>query len=137
MQNVGSSRPICVWKCKSALPNEEALINSIAAANPGAIANSCIEEGGSWEFMDLAVAALRARDTRWGYNCKRGDCNDPSIDVVDYFWGIGDGQESTDVYLIDIIGAVCPDGDQSPAWIDQTDATHEEGSVGRWIFPRP
>ena len=83
------------------------------------------------------MAALRARDTRWGYNCKRGDCNDPSIDVVDYFWGIGDGQESTDVYLIDIIGAVCPDGDQSPAWIDQTDATHEEGSVGRWIFPRP
>ena len=118
------------------LPNEEALINSIAAANPGALANSCIEEGGSWEFMDLAVAALRARDTRWGYNCKRGDCNDPSIDVVDYFWGIGDGQESTDVYLIDIISAVCPGGNQSPAWIDQTQTTADEGTVGRWIYPR-
>ena len=118
------------------LPNEEALINSIAAANPGALADSCIEEGGRWEFMDLAVAALRARDTRWGYNCKRGDCNDPSIDVVDYFWGIGDGHESTDVYLIDIISAVCPGGNQSPAWIDQTQATADEGTVGRWIYPR-
>jgi hypothetical protein len=118
------------------LPNEAALINSIAAANPGAIANSCIEEGGSWEFMDLAVAALRARDTRWGYNCKRGNCNDPSIDVVDYFWGIGDGQQSTNVYLIDIISAVCPGGNQSPAWIDQTQATADEGTVGRWIYPR-
>ena len=118
------------------LPNEEDLIIAIADANPNAIANSCIEEGGSWEFMDLAVAALRARDTRWGYNCKRGDCNDLSVDVVDYFWGIGDGQGSTDVYLIDIISAVCPGGSQAPAWIDQTQVTLDEGTVGRWIYPR-
>ena len=119
------------------LPDREQLINDLAASNPQALGDSCIEEGGTWEFMDEAVRLLRLEDTRWGYNCKRGNCNDPSIDVIDYFWGIGDGQESTDVYLIDIIGAVCPDGDQSPAWIDQTDVTHEEGTVGRWIFPRP
>ncbi len=121
---------------KLPLPNESALINSIAASNPNALANSCIEEGGRWEFMDLAVAALRARDTRWGYNCKRGDCHEPSIDVVDYFWGVGDGQGSTDVYLIDIISAVCPGGNQSPAWIDQTQVTADQGTIGRWIYPR-
>ena len=56
--------------------------------------------------MDLAVAALRARDTRWGYNCKRGNCNDLSIDVVTYFYGAGDGRYSPDVYLIDIIRGI-------------------------------
>ena len=119
------------------LPNEEALIVQLAATNPDALADSCIEEGGSWEFMDLAVTALRAKDTRWGYNCKRGDCSDPSIDVVDYFWGNGEAQGSTNVYLVDIISAVCPGGAQSPAWIDQTQTTLDEGTVGRWIYPRP
>ena len=119
------------------LPNQEALILSLGASNPGAILNSCIEEGGSWQFMDLAVASLRATDTRWGYNCKRGDCNDPSVDVVDYFWGVGDGVESTEVYLIDIISAVCPGGNQSASWTDQTQATADSGTIGRWLYPRP
>ena len=122
------------------LPNEQGIIFAIAAANPGAIANSCIDEGGSWLFMDLAVAALRATDTRWGYNCKRGDCGDPSVDVVNYFYGIGSeaaSQGSTEVYLIDIIGAVCPGGNQGPSWTDQTQATADAGAIGRWIYPRP
>ena len=119
------------------LPNQAALVEQIAQENPGALANSCIEEGGSWLFMDLVVVALRATDTRWGYNCKRGNRNDPSIDVVAYFHGIGDGQQSTQVYLIDVINAVCPGGNQAPDWIDQTQATADEGSIGRFIFPRP
>ena len=57
--------------------------------------------------------------------------------MVDYFYGIGDGQHSTEVYLIDIISAVCPGGDQSPSWTDQTQATAESGTIGRWIYPRP
>lgn len=122
---------------KLPLPDQSALIFSVANANPGALANSCIEEGGSWLFMDLAVAALRATDTRWGYNCKRGNCNDPSVDVVDYFFGIGDGQQSSEVYLIDIISAVCPGGNQTPSWTDQTEATADEGTIGRFVYPRP
>ena len=114
------------------LPDESAVINAVAAANPGALANSCVPEGGSWQFMDLAVAALRARDTRWGYNCKRGDCNDPSVDVVNYFYGSGSGDQSAEVYIIDIIGAVCPSGNQSPSWTNQTGT-----GLGRWIYPRP
>ena len=114
------------------LPNESAVIDAVAAANPGALANSCVHEGGSWEFMDLAVEALRARDTRWGYNCKRGNCDDPSIDVVNYFYGSGNGDHSAEVYIIDIIGAVCPSGNQSPSWTNQTGT-----GLGRWIYPRP
>ena len=136
-QNPGPRTPDPPPGNKLPLPNEATLITAVANANPDALANSCIEEGGTWEFMDLAVAALRAKDNRWGYNCKRGDCSQPSTDVVDYFWGIGGGQNSTDVYLIDIISSVCPGGNQSPTWIDQTDATVEEGTVGRWIYPRP
>ena len=114
------------------LPDESGVIDAVAAANPGALANSCVHEGGSWQFMDLAVAALRAKDTRWGYNCKRGDCNDPSIDVVNYFYGSGSGDHSSQVYIIDIIGAVCPSGNQSPSWTDQTGT-----GLGRWVYPRP
>ena len=122
---------------KLPLPNQAALIQQVAATNPGALANSCIEETGDWTFMDLSVAALRATDTRWAYNCKRGDCNATSIDVVTYFYGIGDGNGSTDVYLIDIISKACPGGSQEPSWVDQTNATADAGAIGRGIFPRP
>ena len=40
--------------------------------------------GGSWQFMDQVVDTLRTYDTRWGYNGKRGNANDPSKDVVTY-----------------------------------------------------
>ena len=66
------------------LPNMEALVNQVAAENPGALANSCQNAGGSWEFMDLVVDRLRKTDGRWGFNCKRADCGDISQDVVDY-----------------------------------------------------
>ena len=87
--------------------------------------------------MQQRLAALRATDTRWGFNCKRGFCGEISEDVVDYFHGVGDGQGSTQVYLIDIISAVCSGGSQAPSWQDQTQATEDEGAVGRWIYPRP
>lgn len=119
------------------LPYEEQLIIAVANANPGALANSCVHEGGTWTFMDLAVEALRGRDTRWGYNCKRGDCNDPSIDVVSYFWGVGSGDQSIDVYLVDIISAVCPAGNAGPSWTDVTQATINAGTTGGFIYPRP
>jgi hypothetical protein len=115
------------------LPDESAVIDAVAAANPGALANSCVHEGGTWEFMDLAVEALRNKDTRWGYNCKRGNCDDPSIDVVNYFYGSGNGDQSAEVYIIDIILAVCPSGSgAAPAWTNQTGT-----GLGRWIYPRP
>ena len=119
------------------VPDQEAIINALAVSHAAELGDSCIEEGGSWDFMDEAIRQLRLTDTRWGYNCKRGNCNEISIDIANYFWGIGDGIDSQEVYIIDIISAVCPDGNQGPSWQDQTGATHEEGAVGVWIYPRP
>jgi hypothetical protein len=106
-------------------------VDQIAAQYPGALRNSCQEHGGSWEFMDRVVDALRQYDTRWGYNGKRGNAGDPSMDVIDYHWGRGQSENSTEVYIIDIILSHCG-ANPSPAFIDQTQATRDAGTIGRW-----
>jgi hypothetical protein len=108
------------------------VVQAVARANPGALANSCQSHGGSWQFMDLVVDTLRTYDTRWGYNAKRGNVNDPSHDVVTYHHGSGPDQGSTAVYIIDVIGGHCG-SNPSPTWIDVTDVTFSSGTVGRWI----
>jgi hypothetical protein len=108
------------------------VVQAVARANPGALANSCQEHGGSWQFMDLVVDTLRTYDTRWGYNGKRGNANDPSMDVVTYHYGPGSDHNSTDVYIIDVIGGHCG-SNPSPGWGDVTDITRNSGTIGRWI----
>jgi len=118
---------------KLPLPDESALIRAVAAEFPESLDNSCIEDGGSWDFMDEVVRRLRLKDTRWAWNCKRGDCNHISVDVVDYHYGAGQSEGSDDVYIIDVILAVCPTGSgAAPAWINQTGL-----GAGAWIYPRP
>jgi hypothetical protein len=111
------------------------IVQEVAAQYPGALRNSCQDQGGTWEFMDRVVSRLRQVDTRWGYNCKRGNCGDISQDVVDYHYGPGPDQGSTDVYIIDIISGHCGSS-PSPAWVDQTEVTRRAGTIGRWAFPR-
>ena len=113
------------------LPDASATVARIASEHQDAFRNSCQDHGGSWEFMDLVVDELRRHDTRWGYNWKRGNVGDPSKDVIDYHWGRGDDEGSTEVYIIDIIGGHCG-GNPSPIWNDVTDATYNSGTVGRW-----
>jgi hypothetical protein len=108
------------------------VVQAVAAKYPNLLANSCQEHGGSWAFMDLVVDTLRTYDTRWGYNGKRGNSNDPSMDVIDYHHGPGPDQGSTAVYIIDIIGGHCG-SNPTPVWNDVTDATYNGGSIGRWI----
>ncbi len=107
------------------------VVQAVARANPGALANSCQSSGGSWQFMDQVVDTLRTYDTRWGYNGKRGNVNDPSHDVVAYNYGSGADAGSTDVYIIDIIGGHCG-ANPSPTWIDVTGVTLQSGTIGRW-----
>ena len=118
-------------------PNMSSVVQQVAAQHPGALANSCPHEGGNWEFLDRVVEALRAIDGRWGYNCKRGDCNSMSVDAIDYYRGSGNPNNSTNVAIIDIIGQVCgPGANPSPAWIDVTHETQQAGAIGRWKYPR-
>jgi hypothetical protein len=108
------------------------VVQAVARANPGLLANSCQDHGGSWQFLDLVVDTLRTYDTRWGYNGKRGNVNDPSHDVVTYHHGPGPDFGSTAVYIIDVIGGHCGPN-PSPTWGDVTDVTYNSGTVGRWI----
>ena len=105
------------------------IVEQVAAARPNALRNSCQDHGGSWEFMDALVRTLRTHDTRWGYNCKRGNCGDVSHDVVDYHWGGGNSEGSNEVYTIDVIGGHCG-SNPGPGWLN----TQPGGGPGssRW-----
>ena len=113
------------------LPNRFGVVNAAFAARPDLVRRSCQEHGGTWEFMDYLVDELRKEDNRWGYNGKRGNVNDPSQDVVDYHHGGGPSENSTAVYIIDIMLGHCG-STPAPAWIDQTSLTAQQGSIGRW-----
>ena len=107
------------------------VVQDVADEYPAALRNSCQEHGGSWEFMDLVVDRLRQIDTRWGYNCKRGNCGDPSMDVIDYNYGSERDEGTTNVYIIDIIGGHCG-SNPVPVWNDVTGVTASQGTIGRW-----
>jgi hypothetical protein len=109
----------------------EAIISAVAAERPDYLRNSCQDHGGSWQFLDTVVDRLREVDTRWGYNWKRGNVGDPSMDVIDYHWSGGADEGSIDVYIIDIIGGHCG---PTPyvTWNDVTAVTYNAGGIGRW-----
>jgi hypothetical protein len=99
-------------------PNMFHIVQQVVAANPGimSLRRSCQEEiwGGDhiagWEFLDKVIDALRAEDTRWGYNCKRGNCGDPSLDVIVYHYGPGADQGSPRIWAYDIVLRHCGAG---------------------------
>lgn len=118
-------------------PNHHGVVAAIAAQFPAALRNSCQEHGGTWEFMDRTVDALRAVDGRYGYNCKRGNCNDPSLDVASYYYGADTSVFEGDarVYIFDVIGGHCG-ANPSVIWNDVTDITFTSGTIGRVTYPR-
>jgi hypothetical protein len=122
----------------SSRPNDSDIPRALASQYGAALRHSCQPEGGSWEFMDRTVDALRARNGRYGYNAKRGNMNDPSLDVVSFYRGAdaNNFQGSTDVYIFDLIGGHCG-SNPSIIWNDVTDITYSSGTVGRTMYPRP
>jgi len=112
--------------------DQYAVIAAVDAANPGLIDQSCISAGGNWGFMDIVVNTLRASDPRWGYNCKRGNCDDPSHDAIFYYGGPGAPTNGASTgWIFDVINSLCPPGNASPSWQDQTGL-----GVGGFKFPR-
>lgn len=129
------------------LPDGWPIVQAVAAAHPDLLANSCQEASGTceqfgvcngtWQFLDKVVEELRKTDPRWGYNWKRGVVGDPSLDVVDYHHGPGESENSTDVYIIDVVVEHCG-ATPSAGWIDQTEDTLNQGEIGRWtLYPHP
>jgi hypothetical protein len=129
--------PLGAGETRKPRPNHSAVVRQMVSAFPHTLAQSCQESGGSWEFMDRAVDALRSVDGRYGYNCKRGNCGDPSLDVVSYYWAGGtDFQGSTQVYIFDLLAGHCGPT-PSLFWGDVTDITFSSGTVGKTMYPRP
>lgn len=96
------------------------IVQGVFAANPDLVARSCQRSGGTWELMDALVDALRAADTRFAYNGKRGNAADPSFDAVSYDYGaVAGGEGSTSVYIVDVIAGHCGVS-PSAAWQDVT-----------------
>lgn len=98
-----------------------AIVQAVFAAFPGYVATSCqTGPGGTWDLMDAIVDALRAADTRFAYNGKRGNTSDPSHDAISYdYAAVPGGEGSSTVYIVDVIAGHCGDNPQ-PAWNDVT-----------------
>jgi hypothetical protein len=99
----------------------------------GELLNSCVEHGGNNQWLFRTVQALRNVSTRWGLNWKRGNRGDMSQDIIDFHHGPGPDEDSTDVYIFDVIGGHCgnnPDAQMT----DVTQATRDAGTIGRWTL---
>jgi hypothetical protein len=105
------------------------VVSQMAAMFPGALRNSC----GNNEWLLRLVYQLQQIDTRWGLNWKRGNIGDLSQDVVTYHFGPGPDENSTDVYIIDVIFGHCG-GNPGPNWGDVTAETRHQGTIGRWTL---
>lgn len=130
--------PLGPGETRKPRPNDSAIVRQVAAAFPAAFQGSCQEHGGSWEFMDRVVDALRAKDGRYGYNAKRGNMNDPSMDVASYYYGpvTESIHGRVEVYIFDLISGHCGPT-PGPFWGDVTDITNSSGTIGRTMYPRP
>lgn len=103
-------------------PNEKATVDRVLA-RPGmaeALRRAC-RNNTDWTFPNAVVDELRKSDLRWGFFCRRGNCNDPSHDVIAYYCGPGKPFEGADAARgVDYIAASCynspSDGTPSIAW---------------------
>lgn len=124
-----------LWVPTVPAPDGSAIVDAYAAANPSQLANSCLDTGGTWDFMDGVVAALQAEDPRYGFNARRGNMDDPSEDAVSYYAGVLSEMAagSIEVYVFDIIGGHCGPN-PIPSW---QNVTTLGSSNARWLPTRP
>ena len=131
---VGDGRPCQI------MPSFLGVVSELARRQPFDIANSCRAFGGNEKFMEDVVAELRLRTgtNRFALNIKRGN-EGLSEDIVAYYYGPegSDMRNSTQVFIIDIIANHCNPANRSggaPFWLDQTQATADAGTIGRWTL---
>lgn len=94
------------------------VVEQAASQYRGDLLNSC----GNNTFMYRVLRALRAIDSRWGLNYKRGWTGDLSHDIVSYNPTDRPDNGESMVYLFDIISGHCGNN-PGPNWQDVTDET--------------
>jgi len=116
------------------LPNRLNVVQRVQARFPFEFVHSCPTEhrGDTNTFLFELVRELRREDSRWGLNWKRGNRGDMSQDIITYNYGSESDEDTTQVYIVDIMFGHC--GNPSPGWIDQTEVTRQNGTIGRWTL---
>ena len=107
-------------------PYGASVVQSVAAAYPGDLANSCATN--TWLFR--VVQALRQRDSRWGLNWKRMVVGDMSQDVVTYNFSAEPDEGTTNVYAFDVIVGHCG---HNPGW-NWLNITDPNGAGAKWTL---
>jgi hypothetical protein len=97
------------------LPDHFYVIAMVAAQHPDALANACSDRGGSREFMDRVVDALRLEDSRWGYSRESAMPGGVSPDVVVYNHSAGPDEGTANVHGVDILTDQCGTNPR-PTW---------------------
>src|SRR3989344_2950500 len=70
-------------------PNRLDVVQQTKTDMPEAFSRACKASGATTEFMDEVVSRLHAADPRFGWNGKRGNTNDLSLDAISYYYGSG------------------------------------------------
>jgi hypothetical protein len=105
-----------------------ATVFSVGAQHPGAVQASCLGSRNDISFPIEMLLVLRTQyDNRWGFNCIRGNCNDPAAKVLTYHWSPGPSEGSTDVYIFQVISGAC-----ALEVFDETAITFGSGTIGRY-----
>lgn len=117
------------------VPNRLSVLQETARDNPDAWSGKLNPDErecrADSRYLDLVVDNLRREDKRWGYNCKRGNCNDPSHDVIAYYFGQGQPYEGApQVMLVDMIQSTCAP-DARPNWL-VLEPNFGDGSGSGW-----
>lgn len=120
------------------VPNRLAVVERTAKENPAAWSGKLNPDEKSCRadsrFLDKVVENLRRESKRWGFNCKRGDCGNPSHDVIAYYFGPGEPYEGApQVMLVDMIVSSC-DRSARPGWLVLDFSPYGAGWTGKGIF---
>lgn len=86
------------------------LTKQVSDASPNLVATSCVAAYGQvgWGYLQAMVNALRARDTRWGFHCKLGNCGNISVDTIMYHATAGPEIQGTQGgWVVDLIFSEC------------------------------
>lgn len=115
-------------------PNLRHVVADLAAAYPQEWADCHRPERGerAWAFIRrLAWVLYSEYDNRFGLNGKRGNVRDLSMDAIAY---LNLDSPAGGVEIYDVVGGAGGTNPQ-PAWIDQTLATVQAGTIGAWVEP--
>ena len=115
--------------CKA--PKEINIVEQVARNYSAEFQKTSLDGDEGWWFLDRLVPVLQQKDPRWGYNCKRGNCNELSKDAIAFNCS-GRAERSTNVAIIDVVGGSKGQGrNPTVAWTDVTSK-----GPGAWVSSR-